>query len=178
MKKNVIILAAAILLVSIAVYQNISSSQSKDAQALEAAAKPGFLAPAFSLQDISGKSFTVGGERDKPLVVNFWASWCDPCKAEAPHLVELYNRYQDRFDLYAVNATQLDTQEDAEKFAKQYAFPFPVLLDKKGKAIDLYQIDGFPISFLIDRHGVIQDMIVGLVSPQEMERKITALFRL
>ncbi len=174
MRKNWIIAAIVIVLAGIAVYQNFIVGK-HTASAKEAAPKPNFLAPTLKLTGLDGQSYKIGGKRDKPLFINFWASWCDPCKKEAPDLVSNFVKYKDKIDLYAINSTSLDSEEDAKSFAKQYKFPFPVLLDLKGNAIDAYRVGGYPTSFLIDKNGVVQDVIVGLLTPKELERKFQEL---
>lgn len=194
MRKNVSILALLLILLGIALYQNYGTdlfsflsgdneaSQPKGAKTLgaaiaEGAPKPGSMSPSFALEGIDGTTYRVGGERDKPVLVNFWASWCDPCKDEAPDLVRFHEKYGDQLDIYGVNVTAYDTVEKAEAFVKEYGIEFPVLLDKKEEAYKLFNGVAFPTNVLIDKNGVIQDLIVGILPPKDLEAKIKKLLK-
>ncbi|MGG6313461.1 TlpA family protein disulfide reductase [Paenibacillus macerans] len=140
--------------------------------AAEGAPKPGTAAPAFALPGLDGKTYEVGGKREKALLLNFWASWCDPCKEEAPELVALADRYKDSLDIYAVNVTLYDKLDEAKAFVKNYGYTFPVLLDEKEDAYRKFNGVAFPTNVLVDEQGVIQDVIVGVIPPEELEAKI------
>src|SRR5690554_6292552 len=89
MKRNIGVLLIVVILVSIAVFQNLSNADQEVVLPEEEAPKVNFLAPSFTLEGMDGKTYEVGGRRDKLLIINYWASWCGPCHAEAPDLVEL-----------------------------------------------------------------------------------------
>ncbi|WP_331845747.1 TlpA disulfide reductase family protein [Paenibacillus haidiansis] len=194
MKRNLWILAGLLILLCAALYQNnktgilsvfglgdetnsAAAGQGKSVSQLvaENAPKPGSKAPAFSLTALDGKTYQVGGKRDKPLLLNFWASWCDPCKEEAPDLVKLAEQYGEQLDVYAVNVTFYDKLENAKEFVKNYGYTFPVLLDEKEEAYRKYNGIAFPTNVLIDENGMIRDVIVGTLSPEELEAKIKKL---
>ena len=176
MKKNVIVIAVMLVLVGFAVYQNVGKAEKEVQLPVEYAPKLDFLAPEFKLQSFDGQEYRVGGKRDKPLWINFWASWCEPCQAEAPDMKRLYDEYKDKLDIYAVNATLYDDVDKARDFIKQYGFKFPALLDvtggEKGKVQKLYNVQAYPTSFLIDKDGVIREIIYGIKPPKELERTI------
>jgi thiol-disulfide isomerase/thioredoxin len=175
MKRNGPVMLVALLLVALAAYQMAESGRVVQASA----GRPAEIArskavPAFSLQGLDGKGYQVGGERDKPLIVNFWASWCGPCHEEAPDLKRMYDKYSGQIDLYGVNVTKGDSLEDVKGFVKQYGISFPVLLDRKGEAAELYRILFVPTSFLIDKHGILRD-VIHVLPPEQLEKRIQLL---
>jgi thiol-disulfide isomerase/thioredoxin len=137
----------------------------------ETAPKPNFLAPQFSLAGLDDQTYSVGGQRDKPIFLNFWASWCNPCEIEAPELKRLHDKYGEKIDFYAVNMTQYDKLANVRAFAERFGFDFPILLDTEGEAADLYNIIGIPTSFIIDKNGVIVDAF-NLLNPDELEKRV------
>ncbi|MNM59509.1 Thiol-disulfide oxidoreductase ResA [compost metagenome] len=191
MRRNGLILLGIALLLGVALYQNSDkgilswfSSSDKQQPSLSATAlaksglKPGAAAPSFTLTGLDGKTYQVGGKRDKPLLVNFWASWCDPCKEEAPDLVKMADKYSQSLDVYSVNVTMYDQLSKAKEFVQQYKMTFPVLLDEKEVAYRKYNGVAFPTNVLIDRNGVIQDVIIGTLSAEQLERKLEDLVKL
>ncbi|MBB6674321.1 TlpA family protein disulfide reductase [Cohnella nanjingensis] len=175
MKRNIVILGIVVAaIIAIIVWNNQSRAPSKEAKtgnqaSAEASAAPivGSPAPSYKLASLDGNTtYEVGGKRDKVLIVNFWASWCWPCEQEAPDLVKLYEKYKNSVDLYAVNATKYDTVRGAKDFVKEQALPFPIMMDKDGKVGDDYKVFSYPISFIVDREGVVQHRIDG---PQPLE---------
>ncbi len=126
------------------------------------APRQGFLAPDFELQDIQGQAVRLSDLRGKPVLLNFWASWCPPCQAEMPDMQKVYDSYAARgFVVLAVNTTYQDSQSEAARFAQAHALTFPILLDQTGDASHRYEIRSMPTSFFIDRQGIIQTVVVG-----------------
>jgi thiol-disulfide isomerase/thioredoxin len=152
-----------------------------DAQEVSAETKAGPIpiarnqpVPAFDLSGLDGKTYHVGGAREKPLIINFWASWCGPCHDEAPGFSRMYERYKNELDIYAVNVTKGDRLEEVKKFVKQYGLSFPVLLDQQGSVADRYRILFVPTSFLVNKQGVLVD-VIHVLSPEELEKRIQLL---
>jgi cytochrome c biogenesis protein CcmG, thiol:disulfide interchange protein DsbE len=179
MKRNIVILITVLAAVIAVVWWNQSDKDKSSPAAsrvIEApqsdpsAPKKGSAAPSFTLPSIDGKNtYEVGGNRDRALVINFWASWCGPCDMEAPDLVSLYGKYKDKVDLYAVNATKYDKLWGAKDFVKEKGFTFPVLTDAKGEAGDAYKVIAYPTSFIVDRKGKIRERIEGVISLKQWE---------
>jgi cytochrome c biogenesis protein CcmG/thiol:disulfide interchange protein DsbE len=184
MKRNVFILAFVLIAVSAVWIWNVSGKEPAGGQLTEGvvggkvegaipstpAPKENHYTPSFSLGSLDGTStFKVGGKRDKVLIVNFWASWCGPCDLEAPDLKDIYDKHKDKLDLYAVNATKYDKLREAHDFVKEQQFVFPVLTDAKGDVGDLYKVFSYPVSFNIDRNGVIRHRIDGVIDREQWE---------
>jgi cytochrome c biogenesis protein CcmG, thiol:disulfide interchange protein DsbE len=126
------------------------------------APQKGFLAPEIKLITLSGKEISLKDLRGHPVIVNFWASWCPPCRAEMPALQNVYSDYKDKgLIILAVNSTIQDTLPDVQNFQKIYQLGFPILLDKAGDATREYQISSMPTSFFIDKEGVIRELVIG-----------------
>lgn len=188
MKRNIAILGAVIVIIVVILVVNgnrkdkqladtppaaSTSASASTEQPLKTAPEPGALAPAIHLSSLDEQTtYDVGGKRDKPLIINFWASWCGPCDIEAPDLMKLYNKYKDKVDLYAVNVTKYDTVRGAKDFVKEKGLTFPILMDKEGKAGDDYKVYAYPVSFIVDRDGVIRDRIEGGQSVSEWEKML------
>ncbi len=120
-------------------------------------------APAFELPRLSGEG-TVALEdlRGKAVVVNFWASWCEPCKDESPYLEALWReRRGDGLVLLGVN--EEDVSKDARRFARRYGLTYPLVRDRSGGLRDDYKLRGYPETFVIDRQGRVVERIAGPV---------------
>ncbi|MBB3069557.1 thiol-disulfide isomerase/thioredoxin [Paenibacillus baekrokdamisoli] len=131
--------------------------------------KPDYIAPTLQLPDLSGMSIVIGGKRDKLLLVNFWASYCRPCEREAPYLQTLSKKYSEQLQIYGINATSYDKERQAREFVDQQKLTFPILMDRKGIALDLYKISSFPTSLLIDSEGIVRERITGIISEKKWE---------
>jgi peroxiredoxin len=126
------------------------------------APQKGFLAPDFSLPDAAGNPITLADLRGQPVLVNVWASWCTPCRAEMPAMQRVYETYQAQgFTILAVNATLQDQIPSALSFAQEMGLTFPILFDEQGVISTLYQVQALPTSFFIDADGFIQEVVVG-----------------
>jgi peroxiredoxin len=121
-----------------------------------------FSAPDFTLETMDGEQIGLSDQRGEVVLVNFWASWCLPCKAEMPAMEEIYRAYEPLgFVVLAVNTTDQDSLEKAAAFVSENGLTFPVLLDRDGSFSRLYAIRGLPTSFFIDRDGIIREVVVG-----------------
>ena len=111
-------------------------------------------APDFSLELLDGGTFQLGDHKGKPVMVNFFASWCHPCRLESPALVSIRNEYESKGVTFLAIAID-DTKEDMKKFIEELSFTFPAGLDKTGEIKDAFGVYGLPTTYFIDREGVI-----------------------
>ncbi len=112
-------------------------------------------APDFTLPSNSGENVRLAEQRGQVVMLNFWASWCGPCRQEMPLLDDMSKRYSDAgFVLYGVNVEEDNT--DAIKLIKQLGVSFPILWDAESKASSLYNVDAMPTTVLIDKKGQVR----------------------
>jgi peroxiredoxin len=120
----------------------------------------GKKAPGFTLKDLDNREVSLASLKGKVVLINFWATWCPPCKAEMPSLNMLYSEYKDRG--FMVLAISMDRKEqEVIEYLKKNTFSFKVLLDPKMNATRYYGVFSLPTSFLIDRNGVIVKRYLG-----------------
>ncbi len=126
------------------------------------APQAGFPAPDFTLATPAGEMIALSALRGQPVLVNLWASWCGPCRAEMPAMQRVYEEYKDQgFQILAVNATHQDTKAAAVAFAEEHGLTFPLLLDVDGQVSAAYLLRALPSSFFIGKDGVIQEVVIG-----------------
>ena len=131
-----------------------------------AAPMTGFLAPDFTLTTLDGKNMPLSSLRGKPVIVNFWATWCPPCRAEMPELEKLWQDYH-RGDVMLLGVDQGESPGAVERFAREVVgVTFPLLLDPRLEVATRYGVRALPTTFFIDRQGRIQDIKVG--GPMDM----------
>ncbi len=140
--------------------------------------REGFLAPDFTLDTLDGEEITLSEFRGDPVILNLWASWCPPCRAEMPAIQEVYDSNRDRgLKVLAVNMTYQDSAEAAEAFVREFELTFPIPLDRTGAVGNGYQLRALPSTFFIDRNGVIQQVIIGgPMSEATLQSAVEALF--
>jgi cytochrome c biogenesis protein CcmG/thiol:disulfide interchange protein DsbE len=140
-------------------------------------------APAFTLDDLTGKKVSLANYKGKAVLINFWATWCGPCKLETPWLVELRNKYASQgFEVLGVNSegdgakpgsAVWDKDKAAvTKFIEQAKVPYPVLLNGDTLSKPYGGLDDLPASFYVDRNGVIVAAQVGIDSQSVIEKNI------
>ncbi|WP_331457078.1 MULTISPECIES: TlpA disulfide reductase family protein [Bacillus] len=131
----------------------------------------GNIAPNFLLETTNGQEVHLTDYRGKKVILNFWASWCGPCKIEMPDMEKFYHDTKDKgIEIVAVNATATEKDpSNVKQFLKENKYTFPVLLDQKGQAGAAYQIISIPTSFIIDTKGVIQYKHVGPMTYEKMK---------
>jgi cytochrome c biogenesis protein CcmG, thiol:disulfide interchange protein DsbE len=110
-------------------------------------------APPFTLDRLDRQgTLSLASLRGKPLVVNFWASWCGPCKDEAPFLQQTYERYRAQ-GLVVLGVDVKDFRQDARHFMQRYGITYPVVYDGKGSTVGRWGLQGYPETFFVDRSG-------------------------
>ncbi|MEH7333909.1 TlpA disulfide reductase family protein [Neobacillus drentensis] len=191
MKKNIWLIAAIIFVITLATLQAVNNTsaqrvnneevKSLDSEALEKIvnqADSGQLrsvkAPTFTLKSLDDSYVTVGGKSAKPIVLNFWASWCDACSVEAIELRKLYEQFKNQIDFYGINVTTEEKPENIKAFISKNNLHYPVLLDEHKHVADLYELHALPTMFLIDEDGYIVDTF-HMADPLELEEKISSL---
>jgi cytochrome c biogenesis protein CcmG/thiol:disulfide interchange protein DsbE len=126
------------------------------------APQKGFMAPDFSLATPSGENYTLSKFKGKAVLVNIWATWCPPCRAEMPTIQKLYQEYRGQgLVVLAVNSTIQDYPLDIVPFVTQYGLTFPILLDEQGELGPKYNLASLPSSFFVDRTGAIAEVVIG-----------------
>lgn len=124
------------------------------------------------LLDLEGRPVRLEDYRGKVVFINFWATWCPPCKREMPDIELIRKRYGDKVAVLAVNATDQDNEGAVRRFVKEYGLTFRVPLDRTGEATEAYQVVFFPTSFFIDGRGIIRAKFEGAISEGMMESAV------
>lgn len=139
------------------------------------AAESGRAAPDFRLRTPTGGEHTLSDFRGAYVLINFWASWCGPCRGEAPDLEQLHRDAGGRLIVLGVN--QQETDDDARAFVREFGLTYPVVMDRSGEVSQAYRVGrGLPISFLVAPDGVIERVIIGRVTAEDV-RGLLALAR-
>jgi peroxiredoxin len=114
----------------------------------------------FVLPDPAGKNVMLSAYRGKVVLLNFWASWCPPCRAEMPSLQKLHDLLKDKKFVLLAAAEDQDTKQ-AVSFVRSNQYSFTVLLDPQGRAAQLYGVAAYPTTYVIDKKGRIRHRVVG-----------------
>jgi cytochrome c biogenesis protein CcmG/thiol:disulfide interchange protein DsbE len=150
-----------LLLIAGAAWTVLSIDQSVNANEV-AAPQAGFPAPDFTLQTTTGETYTLSELKGKAVLVNLWATWCPPCRAEMPAIQKIYEEYKDQgLIVLAVNMTAQDNPLNIAPFVTEYKLTFPILLDETGEVSAAYQLRSLPSSYFIDREGIISEVVIG-----------------
>jgi cytochrome c biogenesis protein CcmG, thiol:disulfide interchange protein DsbE len=151
-------------------FGTVALPEAKNTTAQSPAASEGRAAPDFLLQTLDGQSVRLSDLQGQPLLINFWASWCGPCKTETPDLINIYekNRGQGLL-LLGVNLRQADTA--VRDFVDDFGVTYPVAFDRRGEVASTWQIggpnQGLPSTYFIDRDGVVRKVVLGSLTPKQ-----------
>lgn len=144
-------------------------------ESLDALAK----AKDFTMKDANGNDVLLSSFQGKPVVLNFWTSWCSHCKAEMPNFEEAYKQYGNQVQFVMLNAVKSEKGvEDGSTFIKNSAYTFPVFYDMDGNATALYAIRGFPATIFIDKDGNIVERSLGELTHEKLDQNIQKLLEL
>jgi cytochrome c biogenesis protein CcmG/thiol:disulfide interchange protein DsbE len=154
------------------------ASQNREGQAADLSSvvpvKVNFVAPELSLQNINGETESLADFRESVVLVNNWATWCPPCKAEMPTLAAYYNQHHaEGFTIIAIEAG--DPVDGVSKFAQSYGLNFPVWLDPRGASLKAFGNGTLPNSYVIDRSATVRYAWTGEISSAMLEKYITPL---
>ena len=133
-----------------------------------------FAAPDFSVTDTDGNAVRLTDKIGKPVVLNFWASWCPPCKAEMPDFNEAYEEWGDTVAFMMVNMTDggRETVETAKSFIEKEGFSFPVYFDTEYEAAIAYSATSLPVTYFIDADGYLIARAMGMIDAETLEKGI------
>ncbi len=159
MKRFRVLFFGIILLLSVLVLAGCNDSTT--AQQVSAGGVVGNMAPDFTLTDMQGQQVSLSQLRGKVVLLNFWATWCPPCREEMPSMEQLHREFGSKgLVILAVNVEK-NGRQVVEQFLQRTPYSFPILIDDKNVAQNTYGVFRFPESFLIDRNGVITEKIIG-----------------
>ena len=152
----------------------------RDLSAGDPQPEEGHLAPDFALKTLEGKTIRLSELRGKKVVlINFWATWCPPCRLEMPTMQKIYSDYKGKgFEVLAINI-EPDAREEIQDFIKELRLTFPVLLDSDMKVTRRYRLIGLPVSTLIDRQGIIRSKEIGYHdwTDKESRKRVESLLK-
>jgi peroxiredoxin len=147
------------------------------AQSMGGVITTGAAALDFQLPDLAGDLHTLAEHQGQVVVLNFWTSWCPPCREEMPALQRAYDRYGEQgLVVLGVNWTQVDERRDVETFVSEIGLTFPILLDEQGQVAEgLYNILGLPTTIFIDRQGIVREVNIGALDLDQLEIKVKSM---
>lgn len=151
------------------------------AQAFSGSSVPaiGLPAPDFKLPVLAGSEISLAQYRGQPVLINFWATWCSPCRLEMPELVRVYEAHKAQgFTLLGVNLTFQDSLPDVQAFVKEFNMTFPVLLDETSNVTySTYQLRGLPTSVFVDRGGGIVRLQIGAMTASQIDAFVAEIMK-
>jgi len=153
--KLVIVLASAAIL---AVVFGLVWMQSSKYEPLTV----GKVAPDFHLPDLNDKELHLSDFRGKVVFLNFWATWCKPCREEMPSMEILYKNFEkDGLVILAISIDRVTTKKDIPPFVKALSLSFPILIDSWGQTDKRYKLMGVPETYIIDQQGILREKVIG-----------------
>ncbi|WP_043930717.1 peroxiredoxin family protein [Bacillus sp. EB01] len=168
-------IASVLILALMAIAMFVSLDNKKEEPSKDASAQileAGVKAPDFELKTLKGGTVKLSELKGKKVMLNFWATWCAPCKKEMPDMQKLHEEASEDLVILAVN---IDPQLDVQGFIDENGITFPILLDEEDKVNQQYQVVSIPTSFFIDSNGVIQEKFIGAMPHDAMVQYVEDL---
>ncbi|MBU9674395.1 TlpA family protein disulfide reductase [Planococcus sp. CP5-4] len=179
-----ILLLAAIAIIAINFFEEdaqpvdtSSSSANAQDESLTEGLSVGQAAPDFTLTDQNGETVKLSDYQGKKVILNFWATWCPPCRAEMPHMQEFHENNADGdVEVLAVNLTAQDNGDEAiQSFIDQFGLTFSIPMDETGSTAQTYQIRTVPTTYILNTKGEIAQKIVGPMDEQIMKEQTDSI---
>ncbi|SRR6478672_9317585 len=174
MVKKVIAAVVLISLLTVAIVQAMDKKTETEKKATETATTTqtnglqiGAKAPDFELKTLTGETTKLSNFKGKKVMLNFWATWCPPCKAEMPEMEQFYKQGNKDVVILAVN---IDPENDVKGFVDKNGITFSIPMDTEGKVNSIYQILSIPTTYFIDRNGLIQNKYTGAMKLEMMKQ--------
>ncbi len=164
MVKKVTVVVLLITLMTVAIVQAMAKEEKPDNLPGIAV---GEAAPDFELLNLNGEKVKLSDFQGKKVMLNFWATWCPPCKEEMPAMEKYYKQSNGDVVILAVN---IDPQYNVKQYVNEMGISFPVLLDEKDKVNSIYQVLTIPTTFFIDEHGIIRQKYLSAMSVELMKQ--------
>jgi peroxiredoxin len=166
-KKRLWIRTIILLILASAVGYTLYANLTKDEKG---SVQKGDRAPDFVLKDLNGKEHKLSDYKGKGVFLNFWGSWCEPCKKEMPAIEKVGKEFKSKgVKILAVNVGEPDLI--VKKFAEQYRLTFPIMIDNNKEVLRAYGVDPLPTTFLIDSKGRVKEVIIGGLQNERQVRE-------
>ncbi|MEM7346395.1 MAG: TlpA disulfide reductase family protein [Chloroflexota bacterium] len=142
---------------------------------LEPAPIAGHPAPDFELVNLEGEMVRLSDFQGTPVIINFWATWCGPCRAEFPDFQEAAVDNADSLVIIGINNTANDQADLVGDFVAEMGATFPIVLDESGDAAETYNVLGLPTTIFVDRDGIVSEVFTGPINKAYIEAKLSEL---
>ncbi len=147
----IVIVALVAFVGSIVRFSLMTKPQIKEKVAI----KEKTVAPLFTLEDLTGKEVSLADYRGKVVIIDFWATWCPPCRKELPYIHKIYEKYKDK-EVIVLAITSESNIEKVKGFIEKEGYSFPVLIDGRRETNSAYHVRAIPMLFVLNREGIIQ----------------------
>jgi peroxiredoxin len=133
-------------------------------------------APEFTLNTLDGQEVSLSDFRGRPVIINFWATWCGPCRVEMPHFQEAYTAHQNNgLVILGVNLTERDVVTEVPGFIDEFGLTFPIVLDESGEVAKTYKAFGQPASVFVDKDGIVHEVFYGPVNKAFIDARVAEM---
>lgn len=164
---GIVLIVIGLLIIGYFGFDWVALAGGADTTDLPVSAQVGARAPDFSLRDLNGNTIALSDLRGKPVLVNFWATWCAPCRLEMPYIQARYEQYGGDLIVLAVDFDE--PQETVQAFVDELGLTFDVVLDPGAQVQEQYEIRAYPTSYFVDGQGVIRVVHIGIMSEDQLD---------
>jgi len=172
--KGIAILILAILISLFAIFLATGLANQASATGRSGEQLIGRRAPEFLADSINGKPVSLSNYPESPIILNFWASWCPPCRDETPHFEKIWRLYKEK-DVVVIGINVQDDLNSANEYISEFDVTFINGMDKNGRIMVDYGVTGLPVTFFLDREGMIIGRWVGSIGASSLESRAEAL---